>query len=191
MQMEVLTSAAATCALAIVSVSLWTVRVALTAAGRRVLGGAVAGIEALTFSLAFSRIVADLDNPVGLVAYAVGVGAGSLLGMAADERFSPGQSWVRVIVEGDGHDMSRALQRRHWPVTTIPGTGPFGPVVELLIAVDDAKLRALVRDLNELAPDAFRTIERLRSSRGRPLPGGLRQVRQGHIARREPATSAV
>ena len=170
-------SAAVTFALAIVSVALWTVRVALASAGRRLFGAAVAGIEALTFALAFSRIVTDLDNPLGLFAYAAGVGVGTLLGLAADERFSPGQSWVRVIVEGNGQALCERLLAQQWPVTCIEGTGPFGPITELLIAVDDTRLRELVADIDALAPEAFRTIERLRSSRAQPLRAGLRQVR--------------
>jgi uncharacterized protein YebE (UPF0316 family) len=169
-------SAAITCMLAVLSVALWTLRVGLTAAGRRSIGAAVAGIEALVFTLAFSRIVANLDSPVGMIAYGLGVGLGTLLGVVAEERLSRGQSWVRVIVEGDGATLSSNLVRRRWPVTAVPATGPFGPVTELHMAVDDADLRALVRDIDAVAPEAFRTVERLRSSRGRPLPAGLRQV---------------
>src|SRR5688572_5978996 len=97
-----LTDALVTAGLAVVSVALWTLRVALTAAGRRFAAAGIAGLEAVTFTLAFGRIVTNLDNVVGILAYAVGVGAGTLLGLFIDARLSRGQSWVRVIVEGPG-----------------------------------------------------------------------------------------
>lgn len=77
----------ATTALAMFSVGLWTVRVAVTARGRRIAGASVAAIEATVFAAAFSRLLADLDSPVRIAAYAVGVAAGTLLGLHIDERF--------------------------------------------------------------------------------------------------------
>lgn len=172
----VLAGAAITFLLAVASVALWTLRVAVTSQGRRVLGAVVAGVEALTFVAAFSRIMANLDNAAGVVAYAAGVGVGTMVGLIADARMSRGQSWVRVIVEGDGVEMADVLRERLWPVTTIAGHGPFGPVSELLIAVDDRNLPALLHDVDAVSPAAFRTVERLKTARGRPLPQGMRQV---------------
>src|SRR3712207_227626 len=135
--MEMIGSLTVTCLLAVTSVALWTLRVAVTSAGRRGMGAAIAGVEAVVFTVAFSRIVANLDNPLGLVAYAVGVSVGTMLGLLADDRFSTGQSWVRVIVQGDGHRVAGALLQRRWPVTSIAGVGPTGPVTELVIGVDE------------------------------------------------------
>lgn len=71
-------------ALTTLNVGLWTLRVALAAAGRRVLAAVVASVEAVLFSLAFGTVVEALDDPVRIAAYAVGVGAGTLLGIAVD-----------------------------------------------------------------------------------------------------------
>ena len=175
MDMSQLAGAALSGLFALVSVALWTLRVALTAAGRRPAAAGVAGLEAVAFTVAFGRIVENLDNVVGIVAYAMGVAGGTLLGVMADERLSTGQSWVRVIVEGGGDELAGALRGRRWPVTTLEGVGPTGRVTELVVAVDDTSLPALLRDVDETNPAAFRAVERLRSSRGRPVPG-YRQV---------------
>jgi uncharacterized protein YebE (UPF0316 family) len=172
--------------LAVASVSMWTLRVALTSAGKRTFGAAIAGVEALVFTVAFGRIVTQLDDPVGMAAYALGVTAGTLLGLAADERLSGGQSLIRVIVEGDGALLSEALMGRRWPVTATAAVGPSGPVAELVIAVDDGNVAALLHDVDDLAPGAFRTVERLRSSYGRALPANLRQIGELHRLRIHP-----
>ena len=54
--------AAGMAALAMGSVALWTVRVALAARGRKFAGG-VAAVEALVFALAFTHLAAALDAP--------------------------------------------------------------------------------------------------------------------------------
>ena len=75
--------------LAGLTVSLWTVRVALTARRRRYAGALVATVEALVFATVFARVIESVDSPVQLAAYGVGVGAGTLVGLAIEERGAP------------------------------------------------------------------------------------------------------
>jgi hypothetical protein len=86
-----------TAALAMLSVGLWTVRVALTARGSRVMGSSVAAVEATVFAAAFSRLLGDLDSPARIAAYGIGVAAGTLAGLWID-------GWVRPSQE---HQPSR------------------------------------------------------------------------------------
>ena len=174
--MDVIWSALATAGLAVLSVTLWTARVAVTAAGRRLAGAAIAALEAITLVYAFARIGEHLDTPVGIVAYGLGVAAGTMLGVRLEERLSTGQSWVQIMIKGDGMSLAQALTGRRWPVTMLAGSGPEGAVAELAIAVDDSWLPMLQRDLSELAPEAFWTVQRVRSAYAHPLGGNLRQV---------------
>lgn len=68
------------------NVGLWTLRVTLAATGRRLLAAAVASAEAVLFTLAFGTVVSSFDDPARIGAYAVGVGAGTLAGLAAEQR---------------------------------------------------------------------------------------------------------
>lgn len=178
--MEALIESLQMTGLAIVSVSLWTLRVALTARGRKVAGAVTAGMEAVVFVLVFSRAAADLARVELLLGYAVGVAIGTLAGVALDERLSAGQSEVRVVTEGLDLSHVRALHEEGWPVTWIPGRGPDGEVTVAFIAADDKRLPALVNAIRRSAPDSFWTVERLKSARaGRVHPGWL-QVGQVH-----------
>jgi len=76
----------ATVVLAMLSVSLWTLRVALTARNHKALASIVAAVEATVFALAFSRLLANLDSTAQVVAYAAGVGAGTLVGLDLHDR---------------------------------------------------------------------------------------------------------
>jgi uncharacterized protein YebE (UPF0316 family) len=69
-----------------VSVALWTLRVALAARGRRIAASGTASVEALLFAGAFSRVVDALDDPLRIVGYAVGVAAGTFVGLTLEAR---------------------------------------------------------------------------------------------------------
>jgi hypothetical protein len=58
----------------------------------------------------------------------------------------------------------------------MPGNGVRADVTLLFVVVDDARLRQVVKDLEQLAPDAFWTVERLRRVRPVSLPDGCIQV---------------
>lgn len=147
--------------LASISVSLWTLRVAVAAAGRRLAAAAIAAVEAVLFAAAFSALITALDDPWRIGAYAVGVAVGTLAGLTADERISRGQSLVRIVVDGDGDAETSALRACGWPVINTPADGVRGDVVVLSVAVDDSVLPHLHADLDHIAPGGFETTERL------------------------------
>lgn len=177
MTAEVLLRTAMLVVLGTISVSLCTVRVALTARGRRLAAAGAAGVEAVVFVLAFSSVLSSLDSPVEVAGYAAGVAAGTLVGVVADARLSTGQSAVRIIVRGAGDGVVTALRGRGWPATRLRADGLDGEVALLLVVLDDARLPALLADLRDVAPAAFWAVERLQSANPSPLPEGYRQLR--------------
>lgn len=170
--------------LAVLSVGLWTVRVALTARGRKVAGSLTAAAEALVFLLAFSSVLANIDAVGRIAGYAGGVGLGTMLGLLVDERLSTGQSEVRVVTEGSDKTLVYGLHASGWPVTWSTGSGPFGEVTVAFVAVDDTRLRALLGEIERLCPGAFWTVETLRRARSVPLGNDWIQVGHGfHLVR--------
>lgn len=172
--------------LAIVSVSLWTLRVALASRGRRVAGSLTAGLEAIVFVVAFSRVAADLSAAENLLGYAVGVALGTLVGVYLDEHLSAGQSEVRMVTEGLDQNHVLELQAGGWPVTWVAGRGPNGDVTIAFVAVDDKRLPALVRALKELRPDGFWTVEHLKTARAGTVRPEWLQVGQARGFHRRP-----
>jgi uncharacterized protein YebE (UPF0316 family) len=176
--METLTASLGMAGLAIASVALWTMRVALTARGRKLAGSITAAVEALVFLLAFSRVLSDMTAIERIVGYAVGVGVGTLLGVYMDERLAAGQSEVRIVTQGRDTSLVSHLHTLGWPVTWNHAEGPLGEVTVAFVAVDDAKLRPLTMELERRRPDAFWTVESLRRARRGKLDQGWIQV--GH-----------
>jgi uncharacterized protein YebE (UPF0316 family) len=146
-------------ALALVSVGLWTLRVALTARGRSVAGASVAALDATVFAVVFGSLLSDLERPARLGGYAFGVAVGTLLGIVADRRMAHGRSEVRVVIPGSDGGLAARLHERHWPATAMAAEGLHGPATVVFVAVDDHCLPSLLDDVRRLAPDAFWTVE--------------------------------
>ncbi len=180
--LRLLTDAAGLALLACASVSLWTLRVTVAAAGRKVTAAAVAGVESLVFVLAFGAVLSSLQDPVRIAAYGLGVSGGTLLGMVVDERLSNGRSLVRLVVDGSGIEETARLREHGWPATRSDADGVNGAVAIITVAVDERVLGRVNHDLDMLAPDAFRTVERLRDVRPTALPAGMHQP-HGHRPR--------
>lgn len=123
-------------------------------------------------------MLSALDEPVRIVAYAVGVAGGTWLGMTVDERLSTGASLFRLVIDGDADTVAAALRARGWPAMRVVADGVHGTVGIVTVAVGDHVVRCLAADLDDVAPHAFRTVERLRHVRPTDLPGHMHQPRQ-------------
>jgi hypothetical protein len=176
--------------MALVSVGLWTVRVTLAARGRKLSGAATAAAEAVVFAVAFSNLATRLDAPVSVLGYALGVAAGTLLGLHVDERTSRGTSEIRVVVHARDGGAVEELRRLGWSVTSLAADGPDGPVTLAFLAVDDADVGRVVHVLGVEAPRATWTVQRLRRmspSLAPPTPFPTQEEHHDHDRHRRPA----
>lgn len=173
---EGLASGAAMAAMALASVGLWTLRVACAARGRKMVGAAVAAVEAVVFAVAFSHLAANLDAPIRVLGYAVGVAAGTLLGLFIDELGSHGKSEIKVVVHGEGRPVAETLAGLGWPATSFPAEGPRGSVTVAFVAVEDGQVPHVLTALRRTFPDAFWSIQQLRRLHPSLLGPGLSSV---------------
>jgi uncharacterized protein YebE (UPF0316 family) len=170
MNLQVVAGTVGLALVATANVGLWTLRVALAAAGRRTVAAGVSGVEAVLFVLAFGTVISSLDDPVRIGAYAIGVAAGTSMGLRLEASLSGGQSLVRVITAGPAHSAVAAVRSRGWTLTGVDGHASEGTAAVLLVVVDDAALKDLERDLDDTLPGSLRTVERLRSVSPTPSP---------------------
>jgi uncharacterized protein YebE (UPF0316 family) len=176
-----LVTAAGMALLAMTSVGLWTLRVALTARGRRGIAAAVAAVEAVVFAVAFTNVASHLDSPARIAGYAAGVAAGTVLGLTVDHHLSAGESEVDIVVPAADTLAVERLRRLGWPATSFNGDGPSGPVIVICVAVDDARVADLTADVRQVAPNAFWTVQRLGTTHASALPEGYLQIAGEHV----------
>ena len=162
--------------LVVAEVGVFSLRVALAAKGRKNIAALLGAVNAVISVAALAQVLTNLDRPGNVAGYAVGVAVGVYLGCLADERLAGEPVEYRVVVPGDGAELAAALRARGWPLTVQAAAGIRGPATVLFVAVDAARASDVDRDLNELAPSAFRTSNRLRSAISAPLPAGYLSV---------------
>lgn len=126
--------------------------------------------------MVFASVLSSMDSPLEIAGDAVGVSAGTLLGVFADARLSTGKTAAHIVVDGDGERLAVDLARLGWPATRVPARGLDGAAALLLLVVDDTRVHRLLADLNAHAPDAFWTLERLQTAHPAHLAGGYRQI---------------
>jgi uncharacterized protein YebE (UPF0316 family) len=166
--------------LVVTEVAIWQWRMVIAHRGSRVSAMLLGIIGAVLQITAITQVVADVSDPAGVIAYAVGVGFGVLLGLVAGEKFTPGMIGV-TIVTTDPH-LARSLWDRGWPVTAQSGRGESGPVTVLSVPVDRRDETRLHRDVQSIAPDAVCTTRDLRApnSAYQSGPPSSRSRRTGH-----------
>ncbi len=81
----------------LVEAGLWQWRVALTGRGGKVAGAVLGTIGGGLQVTAISQVVTHLDEPITMLAYAVGVGAGIFAGCCLDERISRRRAATRTV----------------------------------------------------------------------------------------------
>lgn len=75
--------------LAMSSVCLWTLRLAATTRGYRLLAPPLATVEAIVYVTAFGRLLTDVASIERKLAFGVGVAAGTYVAMVVADRLSP------------------------------------------------------------------------------------------------------
>lgn len=163
---------AAVAFLAMLGVALWTLRTVYVARGDRVRATMFGAIEAMVFVSVVSKVITPLE-PIRLVGYGLGVSAGTYVGSWLGNLIGgSGALEVRTIVPDDHERLGPTLRARGWPVTTTRASGISGCVAVLVTIVDRRDKDRYLRDVAELAPEAFWTVEEIADLRAVARPYG-------------------
>lgn len=143
--------------LVVTEVGLWQWRMIIAARGNRP-GAMLLGTLGATLQItAITQVVTNVDDPLSVGAYAVGVGIGVLLGLIAGDRLTPGTVGVTIITSASG--VAAGLWARGWAATAHTGHAEDGPVTVLFLAINRKHEERLHRDVAHLAPQAFWTTD--------------------------------
>jgi uncharacterized protein YebE (UPF0316 family) len=154
--------------LVVTEVGLWQWRMVIAHRGNRASAMALGTLGAVLQITAISQVVTNLQDPLSIGAYALGVGIGVLLGLIAGDRLTPGMIGVTIITPMEG--VARGLWTLGWPATVQTGHGEEGPVTVLFVAINRRHEARLHADVATLAPEAFWSVEELRARPGTAAP---------------------
>ena len=106
----------------------------------------------------------NITNPVCYIAYGAGYGAGTYIGMVIEERMRLGMAIVRLITPLPADDFVTRLRQYGYGVTNISAEGANGQVTIIFMVVKRAKIPHLIPLIRDFQPDAFYTIEDVRTT---------------------------
>lgn len=147
----------------IIDVSLGTVRIIFVSKGLKGLAPLIGFFEILIWIIVVSRVIDNLDNWLGYVAYAGGFATGNYVGMKLEERLAIGHELVRVITKREAHELIGVLKDKGFGVTSVEAMGTNGEVAVLYVIINRKYLPKVLGIIQEYNPRALYTVEDIRS----------------------------
>lgn len=154
----------------ICDVSLGTLRVIFIAKGFRQIAPFIGFFEVIIWLLAIGQVMQNIGNVASYIAYGGGFAAGTYIGMMVEERLSLGTVIIRIITTRDAAGLAGALRDQNFGVTTMDATGASGLVKVVLTISRREDMPEVVRLIREFQPNAFYTVEEIKSVREGVFP---------------------
>lgn len=166
--------------LRVVDVSMAMFRMILAVRGRRGTAAIIGFFEVLIWLVAVGQALNHLNSIYHVVGYAGGFAVGNYVGVWLEGRFAIGVNVVRAIFRvsehpgaSSGHNAARALRREGFAVTELQGRGRESAVEILNVVVPRRRVPHVLALIGDHDPDAFVSVEEVRSTRGGYIrPGG-------------------
>ena len=149
--------------LRVTDVSLATVRMMLIMRGVRWLVPLIAFVEVLVWVLAVGSAIQNLQSTWHLIGYAGGFAAGNVVGMWVEGRLAFGFASVRIVSSDPGVEVAELLRKRGCGVTQFFGRGKYGEVEVVFTVARRRDLPAILALVREKDPEAFVTVEEIKS----------------------------
>ncbi len=145
--------------LRVVNITLDTLRMLFTLRGQKALSWGVGFVVSLIYVLLLTSVLANLNNPLYIIAYAAGFATGGVIGMWIEERLPIGFTNIQIISPRRGAVMAQTLRENGYAVTEIPARGKDGMVSILSLSVRRKQVLSVEKIAYECDEAAFVTTE--------------------------------
>ena len=149
----------------ILDVSIGTLRVIFLSKGYKKIAPLLGFFEVIIWILAVTQVMKHLDNYFNVFAYGAGFAAGNYIGMLIDEKLSLGLVMLRIIFKKKPAGFIGVLQENDIGYTLVDGEGNSKKVKILFSVLKRSDLKVVYDALSKHNPDAFYTIEDVKTAR--------------------------
>jgi len=139
--------------------SIGSMRLIFLAKGFKFIAPMLGFFEVIIWLIAVSQIMKHLDNVLCYIAYGAGFAMGNYIGMTLEERISIGTVLVRIIPSLNTEELIYALRTRNFGLTTVDANGSRGEVKIFISIISRKDLKEYIAIINKINPNAFYTIE--------------------------------
>ncbi|NDK55341.1 DUF2179 domain-containing protein [Pontibacter fetidus] len=154
----------------IMDVTLGTLRIVFISKGDKMIAPALGFLEVLIWLVAITQVMQNLNNVASYLAWAGGFATGNFLGLRIEQKLALGQMVVRVITVDSAQNLIERLKGHGYRLTCVDARGTRGKVNLLFMIVKRKKLNHVLDIIREYNPQAFYTIEDVRSVSDYSLP---------------------
>jgi uncharacterized protein YebE (UPF0316 family) len=160
----------------VTDVSLGTLRIIFTSRGKRNIAPFLGFVEVFIWIVVVSQVVKNVHSIPAYFGYAAGFAVGTYIGMRIDERLAIGTLVIRIILAQKGMTLAQDLRSAGYGVTVADGMGSSGEVKILFTIIQRKNLERVVQLIKEVSPNAFYTVEELRSAESGIFPVHAPQI---------------
>jgi len=157
----------------VVDVTLGTLRIIFTSRGLRNLAPLLGFVEVFVWVSVIAQITGGAHNIVAYLAYAAGFATGNYVGMFIENKLAMGMLVIRIIVPNQAQELTKSLHENGYGVTSVNGEGAQGPVKLIYTIVKRKDLTMVAKIIQQAHPNAFYTVEELRSSEHGVFPRSI------------------
>ena len=154
----------------IMDVTLGTLRIVFISKGDKTIAPLLGFLEVLIWLVAITQVMQNLSNVASYLAWAGGFATGNFLGLRIEQKLALGQMVVRVITVGPADDLIERLKGHGYRLTCVDARGTRGKVNLLFMIVKRKMLPHVLGIIRDFNPQAFYTIEDVRSVSEHGLP---------------------
>jgi uncharacterized protein YebE (UPF0316 family) len=148
----------------VVDVTLGTLRIIFTSRGKKILAPLLGFVEVFIWISVIAQVTKGANNFVAYLAYASGFATGNYVGMLIENKLAIGMLVVRAIVPNHVHELVKTLHEKGYGVTHVDAHGSQGPVNLVYTIVQRKNLPEVADIIQREYPNAFFTVEELRSA---------------------------
>jgi uncharacterized protein YebE (UPF0316 family) len=148
----------------VLNMALDTVRMLTVVRGMRTVTWILGVLQTMLFVVALGSVMNDLNNPIKILAYAIGFATGNVIGMNIERRLAFGFVNMTIISSLRGQELAEKLRSLGHAVTEIPARGKDGSVEILECSLQRKYAPDVQKTVLECDPSAFitsRDIQRI------------------------------
>lgn len=161
----------------VVDVSLGTMRIIFLSRGQRFLAPVLGFFEVLIWLIAIQQVMQNLNNPISYIAYAAGFATGNLGGIYLENKLAIGKLMVRIVTNRDATPLVTHLRETGYRVTSLEAEGATGRAKLIFTVIKRKDLPDVMASINRFNPNAFISVEEIRSASEGALPEESRSRR--------------
>jgi uncharacterized protein YebE (UPF0316 family) len=150
----------------IIDVSLGTIRVNMIVRRKKAAAALIGFVEVTIFISIIVRIIKDINNIYGVLAYGAGFAVGTVIGIIISEKLTQNLVSVNIISRKFNNEIKSKLLEENFGFTCYKGAGTQSEVEIINVVCSNSVLPKLRRMVNKQDPDAFVVCYMLDEIRG-------------------------